>query len=109
MSDIFISYARSPASQARAIAEALRGLGYRVWLDDELPAHRSYSDVIKAPEGGQGGGGDLVAGGGQVALGARRGEFGAGSRDAGANQYRRCRATVALKSDPTRGPRRLDR
>ena len=28
MSDIFISYARSTANQAEAIAEALRGLGY---------------------------------------------------------------------------------
>ena len=47
MSEIFISYARSTATQAQAVAEALRGLGYGVWRDDELPAHRSYSDVIE--------------------------------------------------------------
>src|SRR5580698_3590136 len=47
MSEIFISYARSTAATAKQIAEALRGLGYGVWRDDELPAHRSYSDVIE--------------------------------------------------------------
>src|SRR6185312_5459879 len=46
MSDIFISYARSTEGQARQIAEALRALGYGVWRDDELPAHRAYADVI---------------------------------------------------------------
>ena len=38
MSDVFISYARSTAAQAQAVAEALRVLGYDVWRDDELPA-----------------------------------------------------------------------
>ena len=47
MSDIFISYARSTAKQARAISEALRGLGYSVWIDDDLPAHRGYGRVIE--------------------------------------------------------------
>ena len=47
MPDIFISYARSTASQAQRVAEALRGLGYSVWIDDDLPAHRSYSRVIE--------------------------------------------------------------
>jgi len=47
MSDIFISYARSTEAQARQIAEALRGLGYGVWRDDELPAHRAYAEVIQ--------------------------------------------------------------
>ena len=47
MSDIFISYARSTEGQAKQIAEALRGLGYRVWRDDELPAHRAYAEVIE--------------------------------------------------------------
>src|SRR5215469_5831529 len=46
MSDIFISYARSTEREARAIGEALRGLGYGVWRDDEIPAHRAYADVI---------------------------------------------------------------
>ncbi len=47
MSDIFISYARSTEPQAICIAEALRALGYGVWRDDDLPAHRAYSDVIE--------------------------------------------------------------
>ncbi|MGH6985448.1 MAG: TIR domain-containing protein [Caulobacteraceae bacterium] len=47
MSEIFVSYARSTAVQAGRIAEALRSLGYGVWRDDELPAHRSYSEVIE--------------------------------------------------------------
>jgi adenylate cyclase len=47
MSHIFISYARSTAPRAQQIAEALRALGYQVWRDDELPAHRSYAEVIE--------------------------------------------------------------
>src|ERR1019366_5683499 len=47
MSEIFISYARSTAVQAQQVADALRGLGYGVWRDDELPAHRSYTEVIE--------------------------------------------------------------
>ncbi|MGH6993550.1 MAG: TIR domain-containing protein [Caulobacteraceae bacterium] len=47
MSSVFISYARSTESQARAIGEALRALGYDVWRDDELPAHRAYAEVIE--------------------------------------------------------------
>jgi adenylate cyclase len=46
MSDVFISYARSTAAQAQRIADALRALGYNVWRDDDLPAHRPYADVI---------------------------------------------------------------
>jgi adenylate cyclase len=47
MSDIFISYARPNEPLAKQAAEALRATGYNVWRDDELPAHRSYSDVIE--------------------------------------------------------------
>jgi adenylate cyclase len=47
MSDIFISYASSTATQAGQVADALRSLGYGVWRDDELPAHRAYADVIE--------------------------------------------------------------
>jgi len=45
MSEIFISYERSTAGQAQIVAEALRALGYGVWLDDEVPAHRPYAKV----------------------------------------------------------------
>jgi adenylate cyclase len=47
MADIFVSYGRSTETQAHQVAEALRVAGYSVWRDDELPAHRSYSDVIE--------------------------------------------------------------
>ncbi len=47
MTDVFVSYARSTAAQAHLVAEALRGLGYGVWRDDEIPAHRAYADVIQ--------------------------------------------------------------
>ncbi|HXQ47453.1 MAG TPA: toll/interleukin-1 receptor domain-containing protein, partial [Caulobacteraceae bacterium] len=47
MSDVFISYARSTAKQAQAVAGALRALGYSVWIDDDLPAHRAYTPVIE--------------------------------------------------------------
>ena len=45
--DVFISYARSSEEQAHRIAQSLRQEGFSVWRDDELPAHRSYSDVIE--------------------------------------------------------------
>lgn len=47
MSDVFLSYARPDEPQARLVAETLRANGYRVWRDDELPAHRAYADVIQ--------------------------------------------------------------
>ena len=47
MAEIFISYARSAAVQAARIADALRAAGHRVWMDNELPAHRAYGDVIE--------------------------------------------------------------
>jgi TolB-like protein len=48
MADIFISYARSTgAPQAQAVVQALRAQGYGVWIDDAIPAHRAYTDVIE--------------------------------------------------------------
>jgi adenylate cyclase len=47
MSDVFVSYARPDEARAERVAESLRTLGYRVWRDDELPAHRAYADVIE--------------------------------------------------------------
>ena len=44
---VFISYARSSEGLANRAAEALREAGYSVWRDDELPAHRSYAEVIE--------------------------------------------------------------
>ena len=47
MSDVFISYARSTEREAMRVVEALRSLGYSVWIDDALPAHRAYGPVIE--------------------------------------------------------------
>lgn len=47
MTDVFVSYARSDEPHAKRVADALDALGYKVWRDDELPAHRAYSDVIE--------------------------------------------------------------
>ena len=47
MSDVFVSYARSTEPQAQSIAQALRALGYSVWRDDEIPAHKPYAEVIE--------------------------------------------------------------
>lgn len=47
MTEVFVSYARQDEAQATRIAEALREHGYTVWRDDQLPAHRPYSDVIE--------------------------------------------------------------
>lgn len=47
MADVFVSYARSDEAIAARLADALRGEGFRAWRDDELPAHRTYADVIE--------------------------------------------------------------
>jgi adenylate cyclase len=47
MADVFVSYARPDEGQAVRVADALRSAGYNVWRDDELPAHRAYSEVIE--------------------------------------------------------------
>ena len=47
MSHVFISYARNDEPLAREVADGLRGAGFEVWRDDELPAHRTYAEVIE--------------------------------------------------------------
>jgi len=47
VSDVFISYARSTEALADRMTDALRSLGYAVWRDDQLPAHRAYGEVIE--------------------------------------------------------------
>ena len=47
MADIFLSYARPDAATAQRIARELGKSGFSVWFDRDLPAHRSYSDVIQ--------------------------------------------------------------
>lgn len=47
MADVFVSYARSDEAAARRVAKTLQDRGYSVWWDDDLPAHRAYSEVIE--------------------------------------------------------------
>ena len=47
MADVFISYARVDEAVARRVAKALERAGLDVWWDADLPAHRSYSEVIE--------------------------------------------------------------
>jgi adenylate cyclase len=44
---VFVSYARPDEVLAQLVAEELRGSGFEVWRDDELPAHRPYAEVIE--------------------------------------------------------------
>lgn len=43
---MFLSYARADAAAAERAARELERAGCSVWFDRDLPAHRSYSDVI---------------------------------------------------------------
>src|SRR4051812_36041129 len=47
MSHVFVSYARPDEALAMLVADELRGAGFDVWRDDELPAHRPYAEVIE--------------------------------------------------------------
>jgi adenylate cyclase len=47
VSDVFVSYARPDEGQAARVVDTLRFAGYTVWRDDELPAHRAFSEVIE--------------------------------------------------------------
>ncbi len=46
MGYIFVSYHRPDASKARRIVSGLTAAGYEVWWDQNLPAHRTYHEVI---------------------------------------------------------------
>jgi adenylate cyclase len=47
MPGVFVSYCRPSAQVAEQAATALSSIGYDVWRDDQLPAHRAYGDVIE--------------------------------------------------------------
>ena len=88
MSDVFISYARSSAQQAQFAAAALRSLGYSVWIDDDVPAHRAFTDVIQEQlNSAKSVFGDLVRGSREIGLGALRGGAGARSAQVGAIEH----------------------
>ena len=54
MSHVFISYARPDEPLASLVADELRGGGFEVWRDDEIPAHRPYAEVIEERINGAG-------------------------------------------------------
>ncbi|HEU4497696.1 MAG TPA: TIR domain-containing protein, partial [Sphingomicrobium sp.] len=47
MPGVFVSYCRTSAQVAEQVSAALSSIGYEVWRDDQLPAHRAYGDVIE--------------------------------------------------------------
>ena len=47
MADVFISYARTEEASAKLVADKLGEAGFKVWRDDQLPAHRGYAEVIE--------------------------------------------------------------
>ena len=47
MPGVFVSYCRTSAQVAEQVSAALSSIGYDVWRDDQLPAHRAYGDVIE--------------------------------------------------------------
>ena len=47
MAEVFISYARANEDVARRVASGLKASGFDAWWDDQLPAHRAYSDIIE--------------------------------------------------------------
>jgi TolB-like protein/tetratricopeptide (TPR) repeat protein len=47
MADVFISYARANADCAMAAAEVLLAAGVSVWIDDAIPTHRAFAEVIE--------------------------------------------------------------
>lgn len=47
MADVFLSYARRSEGSVKLVASRLRRRGFSVWFDEQLPAHRTYSDVIE--------------------------------------------------------------
>ncbi|MEA3060006.1 MAG: hypothetical protein QOE50_1418, partial [Sphingomonadales bacterium] len=44
---VFISYARDDQAVARRVAKGLQAARFDVWWDADLPAHRTYSEVIE--------------------------------------------------------------
>lgn len=47
MTDVFLSYARGNAAEAQRLAARLRACGFSLWFDENLPAHRAFSEVIE--------------------------------------------------------------
>ena len=105
MADVFVSYARTDEPVAERVADALRGEGFRVWRDDELPAHRAYADVIEERlKSASGRRRPVVGRSREVAMGPRRGRHGARCRHPGPGDARRDHPAAPLQPDPVRRP-----
>src|SRR5215471_3730957 len=46
MADLFISYSRKDLSRVRVLADALSTQGWSVWWDRQIPAGRTFDEVI---------------------------------------------------------------
>ena len=46
MVDVFISYSRDDLASVEILSQRIKEAGYKLWWDAELPAHKSYGDVI---------------------------------------------------------------
>lgn len=44
---MFVSYARANEAVARRVESGLKAAGFNAWRDDQLPAHRAYSEIIE--------------------------------------------------------------
>lgn len=44
---MFVSYARANEAAAKRVQNGLKAGGFDAWRDDQLPAHRAYSEVIE--------------------------------------------------------------
>ena len=110
MSDVFVSYARPDEPQAQRVAEALKGAGYHVWRDDELPAHRAYADVIE--ERLKSAKAVVVLWSAEAAKSQwvrAEADTARERRHSGPGGARRNHSAAAVQSDPMRGPQRLER
>jgi tetratricopeptide (TPR) repeat protein len=47
LADVFLSYARPDAGAAARLARELGKAGRTVWYDQDIPAHRTYAEVIE--------------------------------------------------------------
>lgn len=47
MNDIFVSYAREDRPRAKQLAEALQRHGWSVWWDRDIPAGKTFDQVIE--------------------------------------------------------------
>jgi len=47
LAEVFVSYARANEAVARRVESGLKAGGFEAWRDDQLPAHRAYSEIIE--------------------------------------------------------------